>query len=38
MAKGILIIVEQRNLEIRKVSLELLSQGRKVGMKLANLW
>jgi electron transfer flavoprotein alpha subunit len=31
MAKGILIIVEQRNLEIRKVSLELLSQGRKVA-------
>jgi len=31
MAKGIFIIVEQRNLEIRKVSLELLSQGRKVA-------
>ena len=31
MAKGILIIVEQRNLEIRKVSLELLSQGRKIA-------
>jgi len=31
MAKGIMIIVEQRNLEIRKVSLELLSQGRKVA-------
>lgn len=31
MAKGIMIIVEQRNLEIRKVSLELLSQGRKIA-------
>lgn len=31
MAKGIFIIVEQRNLEIRKVSLELLSQGRKIA-------
>jgi len=31
MAKGILIVVEQRNLEIRKVSLELLSQGRKIA-------
>jgi len=31
MAKGIFIIVEQRNLQIRKVSLELLSQGRKVA-------
>ena len=31
MAKGIFIIVEQRDLKIRKVSLELLSQGRKVA-------
>lgn len=31
MAKGIWIIVEQRNLQIRKVSLELLSEGRKVA-------
>lgn len=31
MAKGILIVVEQRNLEIRKVSIELLSQGRKIA-------
>ena len=31
MAKGIWIIVEQRNLQIRKVSLELLSQGRKIA-------
>jgi electron transfer flavoprotein alpha subunit len=31
MAKGIYIIVEQRDLQIRKVSLELLSQGRKVA-------
>ena len=31
MAKGILIIVEQRDLQIRKVSLELLSQGRKLA-------
>lgn len=31
MSKGIFIIVEQRNLQIRKVSLELLSQGRKVA-------
>ena len=31
MAKGIFIIVEQRDLQIRKVSLELLSQGRKVA-------
>lgn len=31
MAKGILIVVEQRDLQIRKVSLELLSQGRKVA-------
>jgi len=31
MAKGIFIIVEQRNLQIRKVSLELLSQGRKIA-------
>jgi len=31
MAKGIFIIVEQRDLQIRKVSLELLSQGRKLA-------
>lgn len=31
MAKGIFIIVEQRDLQIRKVSLELLSQGRKIA-------
>lgn len=31
MAKGIWVIVEQRNLQIRKVSLELLSQGRKIA-------
>lgn len=31
MAKGIMIIVEQRNLQIRKVSLELLGQGRKIA-------
>jgi len=31
MAKGIWIIVEQRNAQIRKVSLELLSQGRKIA-------
>jgi electron transfer flavoprotein alpha subunit len=31
MAKGIFIIVEQRNLEIRKVSLELLGEGRKIA-------
>jgi len=31
MAKGIWIIFEQRNSEIRKVSLELLSQGRKIA-------
>lgn len=31
MAKGIFIIVEQRELQIRKVSLELLSQGRKLA-------
>ncbi|MCO5386638.1 electron transfer flavoprotein subunit alpha/FixB family protein [Desulfosporosinus sp.] len=31
MAKGIMIIVEQRNLQIRKVSLELLSQARKIA-------
>ena len=31
MAKGIWIIVEQRDLQIRKVSLELLSQGRKIA-------
>ncbi|MGI6120382.1 MAG: electron transfer flavoprotein subunit alpha/FixB family protein [Desulfosporosinus sp.] len=31
MAKGIFVIVEQRDLQIRKVSLELLSQGRKVA-------
>ncbi|GAB6151665.1 electron transfer flavoprotein subunit alpha/FixB family protein [Desulfosporosinus burensis] len=31
MAKGIWIIVEQRNMQIRKVSLELLSQGRKIA-------
>jgi len=31
MAKGIIIIVEQRDLQIRKVSLELLSQGRKLA-------
>lgn len=31
MAKGIFIIVEQRDLKIRKVSLELLSQGRKIA-------
>ncbi len=31
MAKGIFIIVEQRDLQIRKVSLELLSQARKVA-------
>lgn len=31
MAKGIWIIVEQRNLQIRKVSLELLSEGRKIA-------
>lgn len=34
MAKGIWIIVEQRNLQIRKVSLELLSQGRKIADKI----
>jgi electron transfer flavoprotein alpha subunit len=33
MAKGIWIIVEQNKSEIRKVSLELLSQGRKVADK-----
>lgn len=31
MAKGIWIIVEQRNSQIRKVSLELISQGRKLA-------
>jgi len=31
MAKGIWVIVEQRELQIRKVSLELLSQGRKIA-------
>lgn len=31
MAKGIWVIVEQRDLQIRKVSLELLSQGRKIA-------
>lgn len=31
MAKGIWIIVEQRNGQIRKVSLELLSQGRQIA-------
>ncbi|TGE31279.1 electron transfer flavoprotein subunit alpha/FixB family protein [Desulfosporosinus sp. Sb-LF] len=31
MAKGIWVIVEQRNSQIRKVSLELLSQGRKIA-------
>lgn len=31
MAKGIMIIVEQRNLQIRKVSLELLSEARKIA-------
>ena len=31
MAKGIWIIVEQRNGQIRKVSLELISQGRKIA-------
>ncbi len=31
MAKGIYVIVEQRDLQIRKVSLELLSQARKVA-------
>lgn len=31
MAKGIYIIVEQRDLQIRKVSLELLSQGRIIA-------
>ncbi|HVI41570.1 MAG TPA: electron transfer flavoprotein subunit alpha, partial [Anaerovoracaceae bacterium] len=33
MAKGIWIIVEQSKLEIRKVSLELLSQGRIIADK-----
>lgn len=31
MAKGIMVVVEQRNLQIRKVSLELLSEARKVA-------
>jgi Electron transfer flavoprotein, alpha subunit len=31
MAKGIWVVVEQRDLQIRKVSLELLSQGRKIA-------
>lgn len=31
MAKGIFIIVEQRDLQIRKVSFELLSEGRKIA-------
>lgn len=31
MAKGIWVIVEQRDLQIRKVSLEILSQGRKIA-------
>ncbi|SDH13677.1 electron transfer flavoprotein subunit alpha/FixB family protein [Desulfosporosinus hippei] len=31
MAKGIMIIVEQRNLQVRKVSLELLSEARKIA-------
>ncbi len=31
MAKGIWIVVEQRNSQIRKVSLELISQGRKIA-------
>lgn len=31
MAKGIWILVEQRNTQIRKVSLELISQGRKIA-------
>ncbi|MDR1136067.1 MAG: electron transfer flavoprotein subunit alpha/FixB family protein [Clostridiales Family XIII bacterium] len=34
MAKGIWIIIEQSDLAIRKVSLELLSQGRKIADKL----
>ena len=33
MAKGIWIIIEQSKLEIRKVSLELLSQGRIIADK-----
>jgi len=35
MAKGIWVIVEQRNLEIRKVSLELLSQGRILANQMS---
>ncbi|MDQ7092921.1 electron transfer flavoprotein subunit alpha/FixB family protein [Desulfosporosinus sp. PR] len=31
MAKGIWVVVEQRNMQIRKVSLELLGQGRKMA-------
>lgn len=31
MAKGIMVVVEQRNLQIRKVSFELLSEARKVA-------
>ncbi|MFZ3102714.1 MAG: electron transfer flavoprotein subunit alpha/FixB family protein [Desulfitobacteriaceae bacterium] len=31
MAKGIWIVVEQRNSQIRKVSLELISQGRRIA-------
>lgn len=31
MAKGIWVVVEQRDLQIRKVSLELLGQGRKIA-------
>lgn len=31
MAKGIFVVVEQRNLEIRKVSLEIISQGRQIA-------
>ena len=31
MAKGIWVFIEQRNGQIRKVSLELLSEGRKLA-------
>jgi electron transfer flavoprotein alpha subunit len=38
MSKGIWIVVEQRNAQIRKVSLELISQGRQIADQTEKHW